>query len=72
MTALVMASLANMFAAIKGAENGKLMKTEGLKDRIGGVGNQFAMTEVLGFLISLPVRDSERNSESERACSKCV
>ena len=55
MTALVMASLANMFAAIKGAENSKLMKTEGLKERIGGVGNQFAMTEVLGFFISLPV-----------------
>ena len=55
MTALAMASLANMFAAIKGAENSKLMKTPGLKERIGGVGNQFAMTEVLGFFISLPV-----------------
>lgn len=55
MTAMVMASLANVFAAIKGAENSKLMKTEGLKERIGGVGNQFAMTEVLGFFISLPV-----------------
>jgi len=55
MTALTMASLANMFAAIKGAENSKLMKKEGIKDRIGGVGNQFAMTEVLGFFISLPV-----------------
>jgi len=55
MTALTMASLANMFAAIKGAENSKLMKTPGLKERIGGVGNQFAMTEVLGFFISLPV-----------------
>jgi solute carrier family 35 protein E1 len=54
-TALTMASLANMFAAIKGAENSKLMKTEGLKERIGGVGNQFALTEVLGFFISLPV-----------------
>ena len=55
MTALAMASLANLFAAIKGGENAKLMKTEGLKDRIGGVGNQFALTEVLGFFISLPV-----------------
>merc|ERR1712196_325748 len=54
-TALAMASLANMFAAIKGGENSKLMKTEGLKERIGGVDNQFAMTEVLGFFISLPV-----------------
>jgi len=56
MTALTMASLANAFAAIKGAENKKLMDSDkGLKERIGGVGNQFAMTEVLGFLISLPV-----------------
>merc|ERR1711907_860368 len=54
-TALVMASIANMFAAIKGGENSKLMKAPGLKDRIGGVGNQFALTEVLGFFISLPV-----------------
>mmetsp|Transcript_58374 Transcript_58374/g.130097 ORF Transcript_58374/g.130097 Transcript_58374/m.130097 type:complete len:211 (+) Transcript_58374:428-1060(+) len=55
LTALTMASIANVFAAIKGAENSKLMKTKGLKDRIGGVGNQFALTEVLGFFISLPV-----------------
>ena len=56
MTALTMASIANMFAAIKGAENSKLMDSDkALKERIGGVGNQFAMTEVLGFLISLPV-----------------
>jgi len=55
MTALTMASLANLFAAIKGGENSKLMQTPGLKDRIGGVGNQFAMTEVMGFFISIPV-----------------
>merc|ERR1712060_224605 len=41
--------------AVKGAENAKLMKKDGFKDRVGSVGNQFAMTEVLGFLISLPV-----------------
>jgi len=55
MTALTMASLANVFAAVKGQENSKLMKTPGLKERVGGVGNQFALTEVLGFFISLPV-----------------
>merc|ERR1712087_1079268 len=55
MTSLTMASVANIFAAIKGAENARLMQTKGLKDRIGGVGNQFALTEVLGFFISLPV-----------------
>jgi len=51
-----MASIANIFAAIKGNENSKLMtKDPDLKKRIGGVGNQFAMTEVLGFFISLPL-----------------
>ena len=56
MTALIMASIANLFAAIKGNENSKLMTSDPeLKKRIGGVGNQFAMTEVLGFFISLPL-----------------
>merc|ERR1712087_889829 len=55
MTSLTMASVANIFAAIKGAENARLMQTKGLKDRIGGFGNQVALTEVLGFFISLPV-----------------
>ena len=44
-----------MFTAIKGNENKKLMETEGLKDRIGSVGNQFALTSILGFLMSTPV-----------------
>jgi solute carrier family 35 protein E1 len=56
MTALIMASIANFFAAIKGNENSKLLSSDPeLKKRIGGVGNQFAMTEVLGFFISLPL-----------------
>jgi len=46
----------NLFAAIKGNENDKLLKGDvKLKERIGGVGNQFALTEVLGFFISLPL-----------------
>merc|ERR1711957_1079815 len=40
-SALVSACIANIFAAFKGNENKKLMETEGLKDRIGSVGNQF-------------------------------
>jgi len=55
MTALIMASLANLFAAVKGNENSKLLKDKTIKEAIGGVGNQFAMTEVLGFFISLPL-----------------
>ena len=54
-TALLFGMIGNTFAAFKGSENKKLMTKEGLKDRIGGVGNQFALTEVLGFFISLPV-----------------
>mmetsp|Transcript_82614 Transcript_82614/g.234040 ORF Transcript_82614/g.234040 Transcript_82614/m.234040 type:complete len:406 (+) Transcript_82614:54-1271(+) len=41
---LITASIANIFAAFKGNENKKLMDTPGLKERIGSVGNQFALT----------------------------
>merc|ERR1712110_150418 len=44
-----------MFAAVKGNENKKLMETEGLKDRMGSVGNQFALTSILGFLMAIPL-----------------
>merc|ERR1712176_928090 len=53
--ALLFGMIGNSFAAFKGSENKKLMTKEGIKDRIGGVANQFALTEVLAFLISLPV-----------------
>jgi len=54
-SALVSACIANLFAAFKGNENKKLMETEGLSDRMGSVGNQFALTSILGFLMSVPV-----------------
>jgi len=54
-TALVFGMIANVFAAFKGSENKKLMDAPGIKDRFAGVGNQFAVTEVLAFLVSLPV-----------------
>ena len=53
--ALIFGMIGNTFAAFKGSENKKLMEKKGIKDRIGGVANQFAMTEVFAFLISLPV-----------------
>ncbi len=31
------------------------METDGLKDRMGSVGNQFALTTILGFLMSIPL-----------------
>ena len=54
-SALVAACSANLFAAFKGNENKKLMETPGLKDRLGSVGNQFAITSLLAFLMSLPL-----------------
>lgn len=47
--------IGNTFAAFKGSENKKLMDKPGIKDRYAGVANQFAVTEILAFLISLPV-----------------
>jgi len=54
-SALISACIANMFAAFRGNENKKLMETPGLKERIGSVGNQFALTTILGFLMSIPL-----------------
>merc|ERR1712086_232806 len=55
MSALVSACIANLFAAFKGNENKKLMETAGLKDRLGSVGNQFAVTQIMAFVTALPM-----------------
>ena len=52
--ALISACVANLFAAVKGNENKKLMEAPGVKDRLGSVGNQFAITTIVGFLMSIP------------------
>lgn len=65
-SALISACIANMFAAVRGNENKKLMETPGLKERIGTVGNQFAITTILAFLLSIPlvaVQEGTRFSE---------
>merc|ERR1711920_854427 len=62
-SALVSACIANLFAAFKGNENKKLMDTEGLKDRIGSVGNQFALTTILAFLMSIPIMVMKEGSK---------
>lgn len=54
-SALISACIANMFAAVRGNENKKLMETDGIKERIGSVGNQFALTSIIGFLLSIPL-----------------
>eukprot|EP00316_Scyphosphaera_apsteinii_P020803 CAMPEP_0119331522 /NCGR_PEP_ID=MMETSP1333-20130426/80725_1 /TAXON_ID=418940 /ORGANISM="Scyphosphaera apsteinii, Strain RCC1455" /LENGTH=351 /DNA_ID=CAMNT_0007341141 /DNA_START=74 /DNA_END=1129 /DNA_ORIENTATION=- len=53
-SALITASIANLFAAFKGNENKKLMDTPGIKTRLGSVGNQFAVTTILAFVLSIP------------------
>jgi len=53
--ALITASIANIFAAVKGNENKKLMSKEGLADRLGSVGNQFALTTINAFLFCVPL-----------------
>jgi len=53
--ALLSACIANVFAAFRANENKKLMDTEGLSDRIGSTGNQFALSTLIGALTLLPV-----------------
>lgn len=54
-TALVFGMLANSFAAFKGSENSKLMQDKTIAARFAGVGNQFAVTQILAFFICLPI-----------------
>eukprot|EP00667_Euglena_gracilis_P009188 EG_transcript_9317 len=51
--AAVLAS--NVFSAMRSNESRKAMQTPGLKDRLGSVGNQFAVTTILCFLLGLPL-----------------
>merc|ERR1712129_238260 len=55
MTALQFGMLANCFAAFKGSESKKLMVDKDIKKRYGGIGNQYAVTEIIAFFVSLPV-----------------
>jgi len=54
-SALVTASMANLFAALRSNENKKLMTTPGLKERMGSTGNQYAVSTVNAFLFLLPL-----------------
>jgi solute carrier family 35 protein E1 len=54
-TALVFGMLANAFAAFRGSENKKLMSDKGIAARFGGVGNQFAVTQIIAFFFCLPI-----------------
>ena len=52
---LVGALIANVLASFKGLESKKLMDTPGLKERMGSVGNQFAIMTIVSLLVSIPL-----------------
>ena len=54
MTALMAGAVCNVAAAFKGSENAKALEKPGLKERLGGVGNTFALTILIGFAVSVP------------------
>jgi solute carrier family 35 protein E1 len=54
-SALITAMLANVMAAFRANENKRLMDTPGLRERIGSVGNQFALTMILSSALMLPI-----------------
>merc|ERR1712113_62384 len=68
-TALVFGMIGNAFAAFKGSENKKLMSMPGVKEAYAGVANQFAVTEILAFLISLPVMFATEGAKFGEFCS---
>jgi len=68
-TALVFGMIGNAFAAFKGSENKKLMSAPGVKEAYAGVANQFAVTEILAFLISLPVMFATEGAKWGEFCS---
>jgi len=70
-SALITASMANLFAAFKANENKRLMETAGLKDRMQSVGNQFALTTCLSFLISLPFMIAKEGAKWGQFCEMC-
>ena len=53
--ALLAVATANIFNALKGNENKRCMEAPGLSERIGSVGNQYALTLILSWMLSLPV-----------------
>ena len=83
-TALISGCIANLFAAVKHNENKKLLEggagggsddaRGGIKERIGSVRNQFALTNILAFFMSLPfviVKEGTRMGEfSQLALTK--
>lgn len=55
MIAIIAGSVANIAASFRGSENAKLMSDDKLVARINGVGNQFALAQVIGSLVLIPI-----------------
>ena len=54
-SALISGCVANLFASFKGNETKKLMTAPGFRERMGSVGNQFAVMSIVSFLMSIPL-----------------
>jgi len=67
-SALIAAAIANCFAAFKGQENKKLIDSAGIKDRIGSIGNQFALTTIIAFMASVPLAVVKEGSRFGEFC----
>ena len=55
MSIIIYKQTTDEFAAFKGNEIKKLLETPGLKDRIGGAGNQFALMTIVSLMTSIPL-----------------
>jgi solute carrier family 35 protein E1 len=55
MGALITAILSSVLSAFRANENKRLLSTPGLKERIGCVSNQFALTSINSFIIMFPL-----------------
>jgi solute carrier family 35 protein E1 len=70
--ALVAATIANTAAAIRSNENKKMLDTVGIKDRLGSVGNQYAITTINAFFMLVPLalfREGHKLSQFIELCS---
>ena len=54
-TVLFAGSMCNVFAAFRGCAAERIMRRPGLRDRLGSTSNQFAVTNVMTFLLSVPL-----------------
>lgn len=48
------------------------MALPGVKDRIGGVGNQFALSTILSFLVSIPVMLYKEGDKVDKLIKLCT